>query len=96
MSTKPKTQKVTTPIADVKRVPPVRTGVMNAVMESRKVRAATITMSYVLVTMVVATWINTPETLAENALWIIGMLGGGVVIGQSWVDRMAASRVKIK
>jgi hypothetical protein len=60
---------------------------------SRKIKAALITMTYVLGAMVLATILKTPPELAANALWILGAVGGVTVGGQAWVDRMTASKV---
>lgn len=61
----------------------------SGVPPSRKIKAAMITSAYVLGAMILATLLKTPPDLANNALWILGLVGGVTVGGQAWVDKVA-------
>ena len=65
-------------------------------LPSRKIKGFVYLSASVLLAMSLATLMKTPVELAVNVIYILG-LGGGVLIGgQSWVDRFNPPMVSHK
>lgn len=60
---------------------------MSTVWTSRKLWTAFITMNYVLLAVVITSYLHTDTTIAQTALFAIAGAGGVNIVSQARVDR---------